>query len=515
MLEILDTSLRDGGQNTAINYSLIDKLDTISSLDKFGITFIEMGAPGFNALDAELADSSIPLKNAKLVGFGSTRKKLTAACDDTVLMSLINSKVDYISLFGKASILHIEEVLQTTKEENLAMIADSITMAVKHNKSVIFDAEHFFDGYKQDSDYAISVLKAATDAGASRIVLCDTNGGATPEEVYAITKLVVELLPNCIIGIHCHNDMGLAVANTLSAVNAGAKHIQGTLNGIGERCGNANLSILLPILQISKGYTFNTNIQLDLLKNTAFTLASIANMTVPDNAPFIGRAAFAHKAGMHADGVLKSTNSFEHIDPSIVGNTRKFILSGSSGKHIIFKKLQPFFPELDRNDPKLDLIHKKIKEQEKSGITYEGAEASFIILAHDILRKKMSHFALSNYTLVDNSAEKQNFVSVTIDAGHNIKTAEAYGVGPVHAIDLAMRECLVALYPTLADTRLIDYKVRVINPKSATSALVSVVITSTNNKHIWRTVGVDSNIIKASINALTDSHNYALFIENL
>ncbi len=515
MLEVLDTSLRDGGQNTAINYSNADKYDSILSLDSLGVGFIEMGAPGFNNADAELLQKDIPLKNSTLVAFGSTRKKLTVATEDSTFMALVNANVKYVSIFGKASVLHINEVLRTTKLENLAMIVDSIATATLHGKSVLFDAEHFFDGYKQDQAYAMQVLKSAYEAGAERLILCDTNGSMTPDEIVPIVRKVVLTYPKCIIGIHCHNDLGLAVANTLSAVKAGATHIQGTMNGIGERCGNANLSTLIPILKITKGLNFSKPIVLEHLRDTAFALASIANMAVPDNAPFIGRASFAHKAGTHADGVLKSPMSFEHIDPTLVGNTRKFVLSGASGKHIIFKKLQPFFKELDRDDVKLDTIVQKVKEQEKIGFTYEGAEASFIMLAHAVLRGELSNFNLKNYKLIDDSDCAKNKVTVTIEAGNNTKTAEAFGVGPVHAIDLALRDCLISLYPTLAQTRLIDYKVRVINPKSATSALVSVVITSTNGKQIWRTVGVDCNIIKASIKALTDSHNYALFIASI
>ncbi len=514
MLELLDTSLRDGGQNTAVNYSFADKLDSILSLDHLGVGFIEMGSPGFNSVDAELLSTKIDLKNANLVGFGSTRKKLTVATEDSVFMSLVNSNAKYITIYGKASVLHINEVLKTTKLENLAMIVDSIATAVFNNKSVLFDAEHFFDGYKQDPSYAMQVLKSASEAGAKRLILCDTNGSMTPDEILPIVRKVVLTFPKNIIGIHCHNDIGLAVANTLSAVKAGATHIQGTLNGIGERCGNANLSTLIPILKLSKNCNFSKPIVLENLQDTALALASIANMSIPDNTPFVGRAAFAHKAGTHADGVLKSPISFEHIDPTLVGNTRKFVLSGSSGKHIIYKKLQPFFKELTRDDIKLDAIVKKVKEQEKFGFTYEGAEASFILLAHSILLGDIANFKLKNYKLIDNSADEENFVSVSIEAKGKTNTAEAYGVGPVHAIDLAMRDCLVAHYPTLAETKLIDYKVRVLNPKSATSALVSVVITSTNNKQIWRTVGVDCNIIKASINALTDSYNYALLLKS-
>lgn len=509
MLEILDTTLRDGAQNTGINFSVLDKRDVIKALDAFGIAFIEAGAPGFNAKDSELLSEKIH-SSANIAAFGSTRKKnLTAKTDDSFL-KLLNTPVNTVVIFGKASASHIKSVLCTTLDENLNMIVDSVATATEFGKNVIYDAEHFFDGYRENPEYALRTLKAAAKGGASRIVLCDTNGGSLPEFIATTTEIVVRSLPGIIIGIHCHNDNGLAVANTLAAIDAGATHVQGTLIGFGERCGNANLSTLLPILILSKKLAVDPVPNLSRLTDTATSIADAANVQIPDNMPFIGRAAFAHKAGMHADGVLKYSETFEHISPDNVGNRRKLVLSGEAGTHLIAYKLAPFFPDIEKNTVKLKAIIKKLKELESEGYTFEGAEGSFVILANSILSPKEPKFIVTGYSLETHSETEECIITVQIKVKNKTETVTAPGVGPVHALDSAMRNCLVKYYPELNDVSLIDYKVRVINPKSATGATVRVLISTSDGRSVWRTVGVNRDIIRASFNALNDSYNYAL-----
>ncbi len=510
MIELLDTTCRDGQQHAEISFSSLDKYHILMQLDRLGLAFVELGAPGFNLKDRELMTKPLSTTVTRPCAFGATRRKDTAPEQDEAFRTLIDCPVYDVVLVGKSSIAHVREVLKTTAEENLKMIASSVRYAVQKGKRVIFDAEHFFDGYRLDPDYAMATLAAARENGARRLVLCDTNGGAFPKTVKSVTKEVKNRFPDAVIGVHCHNDNGLALANTLAAIEGGATHVQGTLLGFGERCGNLNLSTLIPLLTLGMGIELTPEVRLGELTPIARGIAEIANVNLPDNMPYVGRAAFAHKAGMHADGVLKDRQTFEFIDPALVGNARRLLLSDAAGKHLLLNKLQPYFPTLTKDDPALDSVAAALKERESNGYSYEGAEASFVLLANRILHGKNAPYDVVNYSLNDNSEEGEASAQVSVRVGSAIKTATARGLGPVHALDITLRKCLVSFYPFLNACNLIDYKVRVVNPSSATGAVVRVLITSSDGKHIWQTVGVSPDIIRASFDALTESYDYAL-----
>lgn len=513
-LEILDTTLRDGAQNTGVNYSLQDKIDVIAALNDLKITFIEAGAPGFNPIDKELFEKASGSSVSKLVAFGSTRRKAHASENDKALCDLVNCNAEYVSIVGKVSPFHVAEVLGVTKSTNRIMIAESVAYATKYDKKVLFYAEHFFDACRTDAPYAFSCIAHAIEAGATRIILCDTNGAALPEEVFSATKKVVKRFGQfATIGIHAHNDNGLAVANTLAAVNAGATHVQGTLLGIGERCGNASLATLIPLLSLVKGIQLSPEPELTKLTHVAYTVAEAGNLSVPDNMPYIGASAFAHKAGQHADGVLKTPYAFEGISPLAVGNDRRLVLSESAGKHLVYAKLTPYFPSLQKDSSVLGRVISKMKAMSVEGYTFEGAEGSFALMADVIIRGSEKPFEITDYTT---TTSKGGVCTATVKVTSNGKenTATANGVGPVHALDLALRESLVKFFPLLTNVFLADYKVRVLNPKSATGATVRVLITTSDGGNFWNTVGVSPDIIEASITALADSYKFPLIFQN-
>jgi 2-isopropylmalate synthase len=525
MLEILDSTLRDGAQGENVNFSAADKTAVIKTLADFGVAYIEAGNPGSNPKDAEIFKTSakLDLHGSKLVAFGSTRRKGIKCEDDTLLNALVNAETEIVSIFGKASVFHAKEILGVSLEENLLMIEESVSYAVKHGKTVFFDAEHFFDGYKADPDYILTVLKTAVKAGATRVVLCDTNGGTFPDEIYSITKTVVEEIA-CAIGIHCHNDCGCAEANVYAAVAAGATHIQGTFTGIGERCGNTNLSTVIPALELKRGIKCVPEGNLERLTETARKIAEIANIRLSDGMPFVGKSAFAHKGGMHTDGVRKNPVSFEHINPAFVGNERNILLSEVAGRAALLSKVAKIAAaagvkdRFDKSSPEIIEILDTIKKREQLGFSYEGADASFEILVREQLNIMPEYFVIDYYKIsADKYVEYEPLTGAVIKAhvGDKTKIRAHEGDGPVNAMDKALRKALSQFYPVLDEVHLSDYKVRIMDSKKATAADVRVLIESTDGVNVWTTVGASTNIINASVAALIDSIKYKLLLEHI
>lgn len=514
-LQIFDSTLRDGAQGANISFSVDDKLKVIETLDRLGIDFIEAGNPYSNPAEMQFFQRirGMKLEHAHIVAFGSTRRKGISAEEDSNLSSLLAANTEYVAIFGKSHIRHVTDVIKATAEENLSMIRDSVAYLTKQGKKVIFDAEHFFDGFKADEEYALSALKAAHEAGAYCLCLCDTNGGIFPDEVYAITQKVTQSFPDTVVAIHCHNDGGLAVADSIAAVQAGARQIQGTFLGFGERCGNANLSTIICNLQLKRGFECIPPEKMKDIYESAAAIADTANMAIPANQPYVGMNAFAHKAGMHADGVLKYSSSFEHIDPETIGNKRKFLLSEISGKSAIYDKLKRYFPQLDKNGREMGDIVAALKDRALFGYQYEAAEASFVLLVEKILGKYKSSFDLINYKIINEQPAIEGKVAsaiIKIRVNGVTRIAASDGEGPVHAMDLALRAALSEFYPEIAQVSLTDFKVRVLDSDKATAAKVRVLITSANSFDSWTTVGVSEDIIEASWLALTDSIDYAL-----
>ena len=514
-LQIFDSTLRDGAQGANISFSVEDKIKVIHTLDALGVDFIEAGNPFSNPAEMQFFQRirGMKLQNAQIVAFGSTRRKGVPAAEDANLKSLLAAGTDYVAIFGKSHIRHATDVLKATPEENLEMIYDSVRFLASQGKQVIFDAEHFFDGYKTDEGYAMAALARAAEAGAYCLCLCDTNGGIFPDEAYRITRAVCERFPDVIVAIHCHNDGGLAVADSIEAVKAGAKQVQGTFLGFGERCGNTNLSTVICNLQLKRGYECIPPENLKDVYGCAMAIAETANTAVPDNQPYIGMNAFAHKAGMHADGVLKYSSSFEHIDPAIIGNKRKFLLSEISGKSAIYDKLKSYFPSLDKNGREMGEIVAALKERALAGYQYEAAEASFVLLVEKILGKYTNSFDLISYKIINEQPAIEGKVAsaiVKIRVNGVTKIAASDGEGPVHAMDLALRAALADFYPEIARISLTDFKVRVLDSAKATAAKVRVLITTADSADSWTTVGVSEDVIEASWIALTDSIDYML-----
>lgn len=513
-IEILDSTLRDGAQGEGISFSVSDKLNILKCLDKFGVDFIEAGNPGSNPKDMDFfrQAKSLKLQNAKLCAFGSTCRRDCEPEDDANIKALLEAETEAVSIFGKAWDLHVREILKITLEENLCIVKKSVEYLKTKGKYVIFDAEHFFDGYKADKNYALEVLRAAYESGADTLTLCDTNGGTLPNEIYTITKEVKAAFPDAKLAIHCHNDTGCAVANSIVAVEAGACQVQGTFIGIGERCGNADLSVVIPNLKLKAGYDCGG--ELESLFTVTRLIAEIANTQIENNRPYVGNSAFAHKGGMHIDGVLKVSRSFEHIDPALVGNKRKFLLSEISGRSTLLKKAAAIAPELKKDSPEATMILEKLKELEHYGYHFEAADASFELLVKRILGKFKQHFKLVLYRTMgefpvpEGGMPATATIKVEVDGREEI--AAAMGNGPVNALDIALRKALLVFYPSISEMDLKDYKVRVLEENSSTAARVRVLIESSDGKHSWTTVGVSNDIIEASIIALVDSIEYKL-----
>lgn len=513
-VDILDSTLRDGAQGEGISFSVEDKLGIVQALDRLGVTYIEAGNPGSNPKDLEFFERvrGLGLRHAKLVAFGSTRRKNSAAEEDSNLKALISAGTEAVAVFGKCWYLHVKEILGTTAQENFNMIADTCRYLKEQGKTVFFDAEHFFDGYKDDPDFAVQALKAAYGAGADCLVLCDTNGGCFPDEIYEITKKICVLFPGR-VGIHTHNDRGMAEANSIMAVKAGAVQVQGTFLGYGERCGNANLSTIIPNLELGSIGGSIPKENLALLTETARKIAEISNVSIKKNEPFVGVSAFAHKAGMHADGVLKLPRSFEHVSPETVGNERRFLMSEISGRTAILEKIKKVDPRITKDSPETAKILSELKRLEQEGYQFEGADSSFEMLIRKNLGTYRPFFEMNNYKIVTGRPCEQGCsatATVKIRVGDKDQLMAAEGNGPINALDQALRAALEVFYPSLKKMRLIDYKVRVMDSKQATGAVTRVLITSTDGGRVWTTVGVSSDVVEASRLALTESIEYKL-----
>lgn len=517
---LYDSTLRDGAQTEGVDFTAVDKQDIAKKLDKLGIDYIEGGWPGANPTDDEFFNNIPKLKKSRISAFGMTRKAGTSAANDPGLSPLLNCGVGVICLFGKTWDFHVKSALQTTLEENLNMIHESVEYAVRKGREVIFDAEHFFDGYKANAKYAMKCVNTAYAAGARWVVLCDTNGGTLPHEVFTIVSEVTKSIPGSHLGIHCHNDTGNAVANSIEAVRAGVRQVQGTLNGVGERCGNANLISIIPSLILKMG--FKTGIKetsLQSLTGVSRFLDEKLNKS-PDNfSPYVGKSAFAHKGGVHASAINKNPKLYEHIDPETIGNARNVLISNQAGRANILARLEA--AGFDKKEYSKHLIKKlvdEIKKRESEGYAYENADASFEVLAHRILADVPVYFKVSVFRVLDerrwDDDEKLQTMSeatATVQVGGEEVLTVAVGNGPVNALDKAVRKALEKKYPMVNDLKLVDYKVRIINSGVGTSAITRVLIESEDkNGARWATVGVSSNIIDASYNALRDSITYKL-----
>lgn len=512
-IEIYDTTLRDGSQAEGISFSLQDKLLLTGRLDSLAFDFVEGGYPGSNDKDAEFFRQvrQHPPKHARVCAFGMTRRRGVTVEEDAGLASLVASEAAVITLVGKASAFQALEVIRVSLDENLVMIRESVAYLHGLGREVIFDAEHFFDGWKQNRDYALLAIQTAVEAGASRVVLCDTNGGSMPEEIGQITADVVANVP-VPVGIHCHNDCGLAVANSLAAVDAGATQVQGTMNGFGERCGNADLIAVIANLALKKkGCQVLCPEAVGHLTELSRYVYEMVNMNYPTRQPFVGKSAFAHKGGMHVSGINRVTASYEHIDPQLVGNERRVLVSELSGRaNIAARTAKHKLP----NDPKLmDKILAKVVSKEHAGYQYEAAEGSFDLLVKECAGTFRPHFERLNYHVnveTDVHGKTTTEATVKIRVGQEIRHEVAEGDGPVNALDAAIRKALNGSFPSLRDMQLVDYKVRVINSEAATAAGVRVVIESADDHDVWGTVGVSENVIEASWIALADSYEYKL-----
>lgn len=513
-ISIFDTTLRDGTQGEGVSLSADDKLKIAKKLDELGVSYIEGGIPGSNSKDIEFFKRVGQLGlNAKITAFGSTRRKDSIADQDANLNRIIESGAQAATLVGKSWDFHVHTALQTTLEENLAMIYDSVAYLKRKGLEVIFDAEHFFDGYKNNPEYAVAVLKKAKEAGADWLVMCDTNGGTLPHEIGSIVASFHASVPDANLGIHTHNDCELAVANTLSAVQAGARQVQGTINGYGERCGNANLCSIIPNLQLKLGYECIGEERLKQLTNTARYVSEIANVNMPVNQPYVGNAAFAHKGGIHVSAILRDSRTYEHIVPEWVGNKQRVLVSDLAGQSNIVSKAQDMGLDFDPANEQSRKVIDKIKDLEHQGYTFEVADASLELLLREAGGEMKELFTFESFKmLVEKTAGQpvmsEAFVKLNV-AGNNVYTA-AEGNGPVNALDNALRKALVQYFPAIKEMHLSDYKVRVLDEKDATAAKVRVLIESRDINNSWNTVGVSGNVIEASWEALVDSMRYAL-----
>ena len=516
---LFDSTLRDGAQTQGVDFSATDKAAIAQALDRLGVDYVEGGWPGANPTDDAFFAEPPALSTARLVAFGMTRRPGRSAENDPGLAALLNAKVDAICMVGKAWDFHVDIALGISREENLAMIGDSIAVANARKAEAMYDAEHFFDGYKSDKDYALACLKAAQDGGARWMVLCDTNGGTLPDEVAAIVAEVTKEIPGHLLGIHCHNDTENAVANSLAALNAGARQVQGTLNGLGERCGNANLVSLIPTLKLKTTYeTGVSDAQMEKLTGTSHLLDELLNRAPARNAPYVGDSAFAHKGGLHVSAVEKDPRTYEHVEPTLVGNRRHFVMSDQAGRSNVLARFRELDMDVDLKDARLNDLIDQVKAREFEGFAYDGAEASFELLARRAFGNVPGYFTLTRFRIMDDrrwSARgelvTESEATVTLDVAGQQRMEVATGNGPVHALDTAIRKALLPIYPSLADMRLADYKVRILTPQAGTGAVTRVMIDSADRDgRRWTTVGVSPNIIDASFNALHDGITWKL-----
>lgn len=513
-IELYDTTLRDGAQTEGISFSVNDKLRIAKKLDEIGIHYIEGGWPGANPKDITFFSKvkKLKLKNSKIVAFGSTSHANLKASKDKGLEGLLKSGAEVITIFGKSWDLHVKAILKTTLNENLRMIEDSMRFLRSQSKSVIYDAEHFFDGFKENKDYALSTLLAAQKGGAERVVLCDTNGGTLTSRVFEIIEEVRKKI-SVPVGIHTHNDSEMAVANSIAAVQAGATHVQGTINGYGERCGNANLVSIIANLKLKMGIDCVSEIALKELTEVSRFVAEICNVRQEDNQPFVGASAFAHKAGVHVNAILKTPRSYEHADPGKVGNRRRLLISELSGKSSIIKKAGEINLALDATKAHDQKILKNLQKLEHEGYHFESAEASLELFMNRVMKRFKDFFQLKDFRVIIEKRERRKISSeatIKIKVGDKLEHTASLGDGPVNALDNALRKALKDFYPTLSEMHLSDFKVRVLDEKAGTAAKVRVLIQSQDKADSWWTIGVSENIIEASWIALVDSVEYKL-----
>ena len=529
-VELYDTTLRDGTQQEGISLSVEDKLAITERLDQLGIDVIEGGYAGANPKDDEYFHKvqSLDLKHAQIAAFGNTRRANVKATDDPTLKALLDTNAPIMTLVGKSSEYQVRDVLQTSLEENLAMIADSVTYLKSKGRRVFFDAEHFFDGYKMNAEYAVQALRVAMDAGAERLILCDTNGGTLPSEVAEIVKQIKEDLgEDAVIGIHSHNDTDTAVASALSAIEVGAYQVQGCINGYGERTGNANMVSIIGNLKLKMGVDAVSDEQLASLTEVSNFVSERVNRSPDQFQPFVGSSAFSHKGGLHAAATQKSVQAYQHIEPSLVGNSNDVVISELSGRGNVIHRIREMRLDADLNDADARRIVQYVKDQESKGFSYEGANASFDLVLRRALPNYEAPFELVDFMVVIENRRRSSFgtgwrkdgaehpmlseATVKVRVRDDVQHTAAEGDGPVGALDGALRKGLVGAYPELSAIRLTDYKVRVVNEGAGTGAAVRVVIESADDKDVWYTVGASTNILEASWLALTDSFEWWLF----
>lgn len=516
-VEFYDTTLRDGAQSEDIAFTLTDKLRITEKLDEFGMHYIEGGWPGSNPKDLQYFKEvkKLRLKNAKIVAFSSTMKANTTPENDEIIKALMNAHTEYITIVGKSWDLHVRDALRVSLDTNLKMIDKTITYLKKSGKKVFFDAEHFFDGYKNNKDYALRVIETAYNAGADAIVLCDTNGGSMPYEVYDIVARMRTVLKGE-LGIHTHNDTELAVANTLMAVRAGCTHVQGTVNGYGERCGNANLCSIIPNVIFKMGHSGIQKEKLQKLRELSIFIDEMANFIPDKHRPYVGESAFAHKGGIHVSAIRRNPETYEHMKPEQVGNTQRVLISDLSGESNILYKAKEFHIDIEKDRKVVRDVVRKIKNLEMRGYQFEAAEGSLELLIKKALGIHKSYFELIGFRIIVEKKEKAHPVTeatILVKVGDRVEHTAALGKGPVNALDNALRKALHKFYPVLKEMDLVDYKVRVLSTKDGTSAPTRVLIESSDGKRTWGTVGVSENIIEASWRALVDSIDYKLLIE--
>ncbi len=532
-LWIYDTTLRDGTQREGLSVSIEDKLRIARQLDALGVPFIEGGWPGANPKDVQFfwQLKEEPLKQAEVVAFCSTRRPNMSAAEDPMLQAILAAGTRWVTIFGKSWDLHVTEGLKTTLEENLAMIQDTIEYLKSQGRRVIYDAEHWFDGYKHNPDYAISTLEAAIASGAEWLVLCDTNGGTLPHQVSQIVRDVVTRVglrqeanesknsPTPQLGIHTHNDSDTAVANALAAVMEGARMVQGTINGYGERCGNANLCSLIPNLQLKLGYKCLEEQNLPQLTDASRFISEVVNLAPDEHAAFVGRSAFAHKGGIHVSAVERNPLTYEHIQPEQVGNRRRIVISEQAGISNVLAKARTFGIELDKQNPATRQILQRLKDLESEGYQFEAAEASFDLLMREALGKRQQLFEIKGFQvhcdLVQGREDNSNAlatVKLAVNGQDILEAAE--GNGPVDALDAALRKALVNFYPQIAEFELTDYKVRILDGNSGTAAKTRVLVESRNGHRRWTTVGVSTNILEASYQAVVEGLEYGLVLQS-
>ncbi|MDR1851925.1 MAG: citramalate synthase [Propionibacteriaceae bacterium] len=516
---VYDTTLRDGAQQEGMNLSLADKLAIAGLLDELGVGFIEGGWPGAIPKDTEFfkrAGSELQLKNAVLAAFGSTRKAHKATASDPQVKALLDAETPVVTLVAKSDIRHVERALKTTGEENLAMISDTIELLVKEGRRVVLDAEHFFDGYRFNREYTTSCVKAAADAGAEVVVLCDTNGGMVPSFIREIVAEIGQQV-DVQLGIHCHNDTGCAVANSLAAVEAGAMHVQGTINGYGERTGNADLTTVVANLEIKYGNHVLPNSNLEDLTNIAHSIAEITNIAPFARQPYVGQSAFTHKAGLHASAIRVDPDLYQHIDPASVGNDMRMLVSEMAGRASIELKGKELGIDLTGEGDVIGRVADKVKDLEAKGYTFDAADASFeLLLRSELEDEPISFYDVESWRTISETTgtgegETKSEATVKLSAGGKRYVATGEGNGPVNALDAAMRLALLPVYPELKAIKLVDYKVRILDSSSGTDAITRVTIESSDGRRSWRTVGVGENVIEASWEALGGAIAYGLF----